>query len=326
MPLRGNDEQRARLLASRPAGGSGARPRMILDTDTYNEIDDQFALVHTLLSPDRVDLEAIYAAPFANDRSNGPADGMRKSFEEIHRILELAGDGRPAGTPVLEGATRWLSEASDVETSPATADLIERCSSNGAAAAGTGEGDGPVFVVAIGAPTNISAALLLAPEITERLVVIWLGGNSLDWPTAREFNLQQDLRASQVLFDSGVALVHVACHDIADHLVTSAGEIDRHVRPAGAVGRFLADRFADYVEGPPGTSKVIWDLAAVAWLLDASWTETTLTSSPVLTNELTWSADRRRHLIGEVSRVERDAIFVDLFDRLARHAGTGDGR
>ncbi len=27
------------------------RVRMVLDTDTYNEIDDQFALVHALLSP-----------------------------------------------------------------------------------------------------------------------------------------------------------------------------------------------------------------------------------------------------------------------------------
>ena len=65
--------------------------RVVLDTDTYNEIDDQFAVVHALLSGDRLDVEAIYAAPFHNNRSEGPADGMRKSFEEIGRLLDRMG-------------------------------------------------------------------------------------------------------------------------------------------------------------------------------------------------------------------------------------------
>ena len=62
--------------------------RMVLDTDTYNEIDDQFALVYALLSPERMTCEAIYAAPFHNTRSSGPEDGMLRSYEEIGRVLE----------------------------------------------------------------------------------------------------------------------------------------------------------------------------------------------------------------------------------------------
>lgn len=60
--------------------------RMILDTDTYNEIDDQFAVVYSLISPE-LDVRALYAAPFKNGRSSGPGDGMRKSYEEIVRLL-----------------------------------------------------------------------------------------------------------------------------------------------------------------------------------------------------------------------------------------------
>ena len=74
-----------RLSRLQPPTG---KVRMVLDTDTYNEVDDQFALVHALLSPDRLSVEAIYAAPYFNDRSTGPADGMEKSYEEIHRLLE----------------------------------------------------------------------------------------------------------------------------------------------------------------------------------------------------------------------------------------------
>ncbi len=59
--------------------------RMVLDTDTYNEIDDQFAVVQALLSPDQLAVEAIYAAPFYNSLSSGPGDGMEKSYAELRR-------------------------------------------------------------------------------------------------------------------------------------------------------------------------------------------------------------------------------------------------
>jgi hypothetical protein len=64
--------------------------RMVLDTDTYNEVDDQFALAYAFLSKEKVQLEAVYAAPFLNSRSKSPADGMEKSYEEILRLLNMA--------------------------------------------------------------------------------------------------------------------------------------------------------------------------------------------------------------------------------------------
>ena len=51
--------------------------RVVLDTDTFNEVDDQFALAHLLLSQGQVDFEAVYAAPFAHSGST-PARGWSK--------------------------------------------------------------------------------------------------------------------------------------------------------------------------------------------------------------------------------------------------------
>ena len=68
------------LMLERLAPPTG-KVRMVLDTDTYNEIDDQFAVVQALISPDRLAVEAIYAAPFDNNRSSGPGEGMEKSYE-----------------------------------------------------------------------------------------------------------------------------------------------------------------------------------------------------------------------------------------------------
>ena len=46
----------------------------------------------------------------------------------------------------------------------------------------------PLYVVAIGAITNVASALLLKREIAERMVVVWLGGNALHWKDNTEFN------------------------------------------------------------------------------------------------------------------------------------------
>ena len=77
-----------RLERLQPPGG---KIRMVIDTDTYNEVDDQFALVYALLSPEAVKIEAIYAAPFHNEKSNGPGDGMERSYQEILRLMKLMG-------------------------------------------------------------------------------------------------------------------------------------------------------------------------------------------------------------------------------------------
>ena len=39
---------------------------VVLDTDTYNEIDDQFALAYLIRSEEKLSLKAVYAAPFFN--------------------------------------------------------------------------------------------------------------------------------------------------------------------------------------------------------------------------------------------------------------------
>ena len=43
----------------------GVGARVIIDTDTANEIDDQYALAWALLSPERLHLEGVTAVPFS---------------------------------------------------------------------------------------------------------------------------------------------------------------------------------------------------------------------------------------------------------------------
>ena len=66
---------------------------VVLDTDAYNEIDDQFAIAYMLNSPEKLTVRGITSAPFLNERSISPEDGMEKSYDEILKVLSFLKPG-----------------------------------------------------------------------------------------------------------------------------------------------------------------------------------------------------------------------------------------
>lgn len=283
--------------------------RMVLDTDTYNEIDDQFAVVHALLSPEHLNVEALYAAPFHNNRSANAEDGMEKSYDEILRLLDFLNVS--ADRFVYRGSRAFLADKAAPVQSDAATDMIER-----AMASSTEE---PLYVVAVGAITNVASAILIEPEIIKRIVIVWLGGNPLYWPHTREFNLMQDLQSAQVVLDCGVPFVWLPARGVVSHLHTTVAEMERYVQGRGKVGDYLVQIFKDYSSDHFAWSKVIWDISATAYLINPTWVPTDIVHSPILTETVTWSFDNSRHLMRVATSVNRDAIFRDLFEKLQHH-------
>ena len=281
--------------------------KTILDTDTYNEIDDQFALVQMLLSKERIDVLSINAAPFSmNNRSDDPQKGMELSYEEIFRLLKKINFKK--NNFVFKGSTKYVGFDKKPIDSPAADNIIEnalKCS----------ESD-PLYVVAIGAITNVASAILKEPEIINKIVVVWLGGNALYWPENNEFNLKQDIGGAQVLFDSGVSLVLVPCKGVTSHLISTVPEIEKYIEPHGEIGKFLAMRFKEYNNNHKGWSKEIWDMAAVSWVLNEEWTPTNIAPSPILLDDKTWTFDENRHPIKIVYEIKRDLILQDFIEKL----------
>ena len=300
-----------------PAG----KVRIVIDTDTYNEIDDQFAVVHALLSPERLRVEALYAAPFFNHRSSSPGDGMEKSYDEILRLLDKL--RVPSENRAFRGSSGFLVDYEHPYSSEAVSDLIERAMN----------AEDPLYVVAIGALTNIASAILLEPKIIEKIVVIWLGGTALHWPHAVEFNLAGDVLASRLVLDCGVPLILIPCAGVTTHLRTTVSEIEQYVQGNGAIGDYLAETFKGYNDDHFAWSKEIWDVVAIAYLLNADWIPSHIVSSPIIAQRtagnvqihdpiiwekqlLTWSFDQSRHQIRCAYYVDRDPIFRDLFSKL----------
>jgi purine nucleosidase len=303
-----------------PAPSKKKRVRMVLDTDTYNEIDDQFAVIYALFSPEQLKVEAIYAAPFSNDRSTGPGDGMEKSYAEILRLLERV-NVSPQGL-VFRGASEYLSKMKTIERSPAVLDLIER-------ALASPEND-PLYVVGIGAITNVAAALMLEPEILRHIVVVWLGGHLHALPHTVEFNLMQDVKASQLMFDSGVPLVQIPCYGVASHLLTTKAELEVTLKGRNAISDFLYERFCEYSQDHFAWGKEIWDISTIGYLLNEEWVPSRIVPSPLLTGDLELTLQPHfkvtgnlvfqqavnRHSMREAWFLHRNPIFRDLFKKL----------
>lgn len=304
-----NDIEMMRKL-ERPQG----KIRVVLDTDAYNEIDDQFAIAYALKSPDRVSLEAIYAAPFFNAKSIGPEDGMEKSYAEILKLLRLAGREDMIGH-VFKGSRRYLESEKKPADSPAASDLVVR--------ARTCPLDAPLYVVAIGAITNVASALLKAPDIAERIVVVWLGGHAFHWPDTREFNMFQDVAAARVVFDSGAPLVQLPCCGVVDHCAVTKPELEHWLVGKNPLATYLAENTIaeaeSYAKGRPW-SRVIWDVTTVGWLLDpaGSMMQDRLERRPIPEYDDHYAFDPRRPFMKYVWSISRDALFEDLFSRLAQ--------
>ena len=297
--------EQARLALLQPPSG---KVRMVLDTDTYNEIDDQFALAYALLSPDKLEVEAVYAAPFENNRSDGPADGMEKSYQEILRLLEFM--EIPARGFVFRGSDSYLQDTRTPVESEAAKDLVKRAMASSP--------EDPLYVVPVGCITNIASAILMEPGIIQNIVVVWLGGNGLDWPHQREFNLRQDVKAAQVVLNSGVPFVILPTRPVISHFHTTIPELKHYLAGKNELSDYLYEIVVEYSKGREAWSKVIWDVTAVAWLINPSWVPTDLVHSPILTDQVTYSLDRSRHFIRMATEVRRDPIFRDLFDKLSR--------
>ena len=290
------------------------RVDVILDTDAYNEVDDQFAIAYLLHAEERVNLLGFCAAPFFNSRSVSPADGMKKSYDEIKKLLQLAGREDLCGR-VYRGSEQYLSDEKTPVFSDAARFLAE-----------TARGytpQHPLYVVAIGAITNVASALLSAPEIAENIVIVWLGGHAHHWrrQPAGEFNMTQDIAAACVVFGSGAPLVQLPCAGVVDHFIVTEAELQRYMLGKNPLSDYLAKNVLEaqaYAAGQPW-GRVIWDVTAAAWLLNDGerFMQSVLTPPMLPTEERGYEPSATAKPIRYVYAVDRTALLADMFRRIA---------
>jgi len=281
---------------------------VVLDTDAYNEIDDQFAIAYMFGNRQKLNIKAIYAAPFFNDKSTGPKDGMEKSYDEIKKVLALIPDADK--TEVYKGSEQYLSDEKTPVISPAAEHFVKLAKQYNS--------DKPLYVVAIGAITNIASAILINPKIIDNIVIVWLGGNSHHWNDTREFNLGQDIASARVIFGCGAPLVQLPCAGVVSGFTITEAELSKWLLGKNKISDYLARNTIEevtYAVGRPW-SRVIWDVTGIAWLIDGRFFMERLEKSPIPEYDGHYAYDGNRHFIKYVYHVNRDALVEDLFEKL----------
>ena len=282
---------------------------VVLDTDAYNEVDDQFAIAYLLRSAPAITTRAIYAAPFLNVRSETPADGMEKSYGEILNVLALMRED----VPVFRGAMHYLPDESTPVVSPAALDLIDR--------AATYSPERPLYVIAIGAITNVASALLVAPEIAQNIVIVWLGGHAYHYHDTKEFNMRQDIAAVRVVMQSGAPLVQLPCRGVVDMFALSRLELLHYFGEKNVLCDYLLSHSITQLDKENGTtdwSKPLWDVTAIAWLLfsDGRTIATREEKLRLPDYEGGYEPPREDITIGYVYHLRRDPILADLVAKI----------
>ena len=274
--------------------------KIIIDSDAKNEIDDQYAIALAILSPERFDIQGFVGANFDNER--GGMDGIKRSVDEIKLVLEKA--GMKNKWPVLPGShpLRYQFEPSDSE---GVDFIIEK--------AMAASPDNPLWIVGLGAATDIASAYLKNPDIIDRIVVFWHFRTR--WPEkCYNFNVIGDVRAARLMFHTPIPFV---LFDTGTYLRVSMADTEKHVRPCGALGEYLHEYRRTF---PQWTTpdKGFFDLGDIAALVDpalACWEQT---ECPEVGWDLSYSFTGRNGEILRCYHIDCLKTFNLLYKKLAQ--------
>ncbi|WP_150307257.1 nucleoside hydrolase [Planctomonas psychrotolerans] len=235
--------------------------RVLINSDAKNEADDQYALVHALLSP-TLDVRGIIPAHFGTSRS---ATSMLDSRAEVDLLLDLL--GRRGTVTVANGAAHALPDAHTPVDSPGARLILDEVAT---------AGDDGLLIAFLGPLTDMASAILLDPSMVRPgVTVIWIGGPGYgddvhsfgSWP---EFNLRNDIAAANVVFGSGIAIWQVPS-TIYRLVNVGYAELRRRVQPHGELGDYLVRQLVEWnavYHRTPIESRSLGDSPAIGLMLE----------------------------------------------------------
>ena len=278
---------------------------VILDTDTYNECDDQFALSYLLKSQDKFCIEAITVAPYSHiDRKETIEETTEKSYKEILKICNWL--NFETKNKVFKGSLDYMSNGYN-ENNDAVNKIIEIANKNE-----------KTYILAIGAITNIALAIRKSPEIINKIKIIWLGRNSFLTDNNREYNFRQDVKAVREVFESKVKLTVIPCKNVASNLRTSIYELEHFLKGKSELCDYLCQRFYNDTYHGIQERRVIWDISVIAYMINKIWFETEEVSCPIIKEDTSYELSENRHKVTFVNYLDADKIYKDLFNKLVQ--------
>lgn len=279
---------------------SDRKKKVIFDSDTFNDVDDQFAIAYAMLSPEKVDLLGLTAAPFT--RKEGIGYGMELSYKEIQNICGLC---NVSDVPILKGAEDFMSNVNGAVNSSAAEFIIEEALKS----------KERIYVIGTGPATNIGSALAICPEIKDKIVVVWLGINGGVVPNPRECNLKQDKLAAKTIFDSEAPVVLIRVNGVSSVMDMSIPEFDAYLKGRNKLCDYLHRITTNAIGKELCQRRVLWDVAAASTVVLPDPMLYTVVPSPIITEDGYAINDPTRHPIISGNDLHRQMIFSDMLQK-----------
>jgi purine nucleosidase len=286
-----------------------SRRRVIIDTDAKNEADDQFAIVHALLSPS-LEVRGLIAAHFGMSRSDR---SMEESREEIDLLLQLMGleqhvtvaNGAPSGIP---------DEQTPLDSAGAQLIIAE---------SKLASAEEPLFVAFLGPLTDMASAVLLDPNIIDReVVVVWIGGvgyGGVESYPGVEFNLRNDIAAANVVYDSGITVWQVPSN-VYSQVSVSYTELEEKIGGTSKLADYLINRTVEWNRTywpEPIESRSLGDSPAIALMLYPRGGNFRMTPAPRFGQEGHYLPGSG-HPIRVVESVDVRFLLEDMFAKIRK--------
>jgi purine nucleosidase len=292
---------------------SSKRIRVILNTDAKNEADDQYAIVHAILTP-LFELHGIIPAHFGHKRTK---TSLQESHGEVLKILDLMDlSGR---IPVHAGAATALPDEKTPVDSPGARFIIREALK---------DDPRPLYVAFLGPLTDMASALLLEPSIAERDVrVVWIGGGV--WPVGGfEFNLSNDIYSANVVFRSEIEVWQIPSM-LYKLLPVSYAELAEKVYDKGPLGKYLVEHLVAWNEQyhpEPIEHRSLGDSPVIGVMMypESGWFE--WRPAPAFNTEMNYVHTGKYRPIKVYTSVDTRFILEDFFAKLAIFTRKREGK
>jgi hypothetical protein len=170
--------------------------------------------------------------------------------------------------------------------------------------------------------TDIASAILMNPQIENRLTVICIGGEA--YPDGGyEFNFSNDVNAAAAVFHSNVPLWQIPRNAYMQTAVSLA-ELEWKVLPCGRIGKYLFEQLSRWALSPFGINSAyrtgecwcLGDSAAIGVVLFEDHYGFTTISAPEISEDMHYIPNQSNRKIRVYNRICSRFLLEDFFAKL----------
>ena len=284
--------------------------RIIICSDAKNEADDQYALVHAMLT-NKFIIKGLVAGHFRDHWTN------HLSYAEMVKLAKLT--NTYGEYPIVLGADQKLVNIKEYEVSAGTRLIIEEALK---------EDSLPLYVLNIGALTDLAVALLEEPKITSKMTAIWVGGGR--YPKgSKECNLGNDLIAANYVFASELPLWQIPSNVYKTTLVSLA-QLKLRVAPMGKLGNYLYEQLITFMKTNAKEKSwinpecwVMGDSGAIGVLLEEQKSYYQEIIAPIFDEEHHYIYNQKNRKIRVYQQLNNYFVIEDILSKIELFASEG---